>query len=285
MSELVFQAKAKINLTLDITGRREDGYHELKMVMASVCLCDTIILTLTDSPVFSAHNNLSYLPTDGRNLALSAARIFLERTGRADMGADIYLQKHIPVAAGLGGGSSDAAAVLGGLNGHFGDEVDFETLSRWALELGSDVPYCLMGGVALAEGRGEELTPLPPMPKCHVVLCRPPVAVSTRAAFKAISSLRIKGRPDLQGMLDALAQGSLGGVARRLYNVFEEPMALRIKEIAAIHTSLIDGGALGACMSGTGATVYGLFDDGSKAERAYELLKKEYADTFLTESE
>lgn len=285
MSELVFQARAKINLTLDVIVRRDDGYHELKMVLASVGLSDMISLTLLDRPVFFARNSLPYLPSDERNLALKAARVFLERTGRIAMGARIYLQKRIPVAAGLGGGSSDAAAVLNGLNAHFGNEVDFATLSGWALELGSDVPYCLMGGAALAGGRGEALTPLPPMPGCHVVLCRPQVTVSTRAAFRAIAPVRIKRRPDLPGMLNALERGSLNEVARRLYNVFEDPMTERIREIGEIRAAMIDSGALGACMSGTGATVYGLFDELVKAEQAFEILKKEYSDVFLTQSE
>lgn len=282
MTELRFEAMAKINLTLDVIGKRPDGYHELKTVMATVGLADSITLRLLDRPVFEAHNNLPYLPNDRRNLALSAAKLYLDRTGRG-MGAEITLHKRIPVAAGLGGGSADAAAVLNALNRHFGDRVDFATLSKWALELGSDVPYCLRGGVALAEGRGELLTGLPNVPACHVILCRPSVAVSTRDTFKALSSARLKTRPDLGGMLEALRLGDLEGIARRAYNVFEAPMTAKIKEIGEIRSALIDGGALGACMSGSGATVFGIFRDRAAAERTCGALSAVYADTFLAE--
>ncbi len=284
MSTLDIRAHAKINLTLDIVGKRPDGYHELQTVMQSLALCDDLALSLQDTPVFSAGACLPGLPGDTRNLALAAAKLFLTRTGRAETGASIAFTKRIPISAGLGGGSADAAAVLRALNERFGAAVDEPTLMTWALELGSDVPYCLYGKTALAEGRGERLTHLPPLPQCAVLLCKPPFSVSTREAFAGVNVARGRTRPDIRHLREALEKGDLGAVARCMYNVFEAPLALRHLSLGHIRSVMIDGGALGAIMSGSGPTMFGLFDRPGAAKAAFDTLRKEFPTTILTET-
>ena len=279
---LILHAPAKINLSLDVLGRSADGYHDLVMpTHAAEGFCDEIRLRLLDSPVFAAFSNKRNLPRGDRNLAVTAARLFLSKTGRLGMGADIEIIKRIPVSAGLGGGSSDAAAVLSGLNRHFGNEISDGLLREWGLELGSDVPFCLMGGTALVEGRGEKLTSLPPLPFCRILLCRPPTAVSTRAAFAAFKNKPHLRRPDTDGLVKALHKGDLRGVAMRMFNVFEEQVAAGCKDIPEIRAAMTGGGALGVSMSGTGATMFGLFSDEALADAAYTSLKQRYRDTFL----
>ncbi len=274
------RACAKLNLTLDILGKREDGYHDLQMVMQSVDLADT----LTVSPAQGAgrmSTSLSYLPADGRNLAQMAAAAFRQATG-LDCQVDIAIEKHIPVCAGMGGGSSDAAAVLRAMDRLAGTELPLQELARIGAAVGSDVPYCVIGGTALAEGRGERVTPLPALPPCHIVVCKPPFPISTPQLFSQVDVKRIVRRPDTAGLLAALDAGDLAGVARRVYNVFEDVLEPRRRaEIDAIKSTLIDCGALGASMSGSGPTVFGLFDDPSAARMAHDRLARQYADVFL----
>lgn len=278
------RANAKLNLTLDVLGRREDGYHDLRMVMQSVDLCDRLTLERCEGDTLSVRTNLSFLPSDGRNLAAAAARRFFDRTGRRT-GLSIGIQKRIPVCAGMGGGSSDAAAVLRALNELTGAGLGPEELSSIGAEVGSDVPYCVLGGTALAEGRGELLTPLPPLPPCHVVVCKPGFSISTPELFARIDGYRIVHRPDTEGMLAALRRGSLSEAARRVYNVFEDVLGRRqrrtVEEIKAV---LIGEGALGSCMSGTGPAVFGLFQDPVFAQNAAKRLKENFRDTFLCQT-
>lgn len=275
------RAYAKLNLTLDVLGRREDGYHDLCMVMQSVDLCDRLELTPRPDGRITAHTNLSFLPNDDRNLAAMAARQFFAHCGQAG-GLDVEIEKRIPVCAGLAGGSSDAAAVLRGLNELTGVGLTREELAGIGAQVGSDVPYCVMGGTALAEGRGERLTPLPALPACHVVLCKPAFAISTPELFGHIDGCRIAHRPDTEGVLLALEQGDLAQVARRMYNVFEAVLPERqARVVTEIRTALIEEGALGACMSGTGPTVFGLFEEQEAARSAWNRLKESHRDTFL----
>lgn len=275
------QAYAKLNLSLDILRRREDGYHDLQMVMQSISLADTLTITPGAGRM---DTNLSYLPADGRNLAQAAAAAFRAATG-LDIQVDIAIQKHIPVCAGLAGGSSDAAAVLRALNEHTGAGLSPELLAKIGEAVGSDVPYCVLGGTALAEGRGEILTPLDPLPRCHVVVCKPAFSISTPELFRAVDGVRLKCRPDTDGVLSALAAGDLGGVARRMYNVFEDVLPPRQRaEVRSIRSVLVGHGALGANMSGTGPTVFGLFDDPDRARAAWEELRQTYRAAFLTET-
>ena len=272
------QAYAKLNLSLDILRRREDGYHDLQMVMQSISLADTLTITPGAGRM---DTNLSYLPADGRNLAQAAAAAFRAATG-LDIQVDIAIQKHIPVCAGLAGGSSDAAAVLRALNEHTGAGLSPERLAKIGEAVGSDVPYCVLGGTALAEGRGEVLTPLSPLPPCHVAVCKPPFPISTPQLFARVDTKKITRRPDTQGLIAALGRGDLPDVARRMYNVFEDVLEPRRRaQIDAIKAQLID---CGASMTGSGPTVFGLFLDESAAHRAVKALQEQYREVFLAQT-
>ena len=277
------QAHAKLNLSLDVLSRREDGYHDLCMVMQTVELADEITLTEEEQAGIRVCTDLRYLPGDDRNLAAVAARKFWEATECEGKGLSIEIRKAIPVCAGMGGGSADAAAVLHALNDLSGLHLPVERLAQIGEQVGSDVPYCVLGGTALAEGRGERLTPLPALPDCHIVICKPSFPISTPELFSCIDCRKIRCRPDTVGIVAALEAHDLAGVARRLYNVFEDVLTdRRGAEIAEIKNELISGGALGAAMSGTGPTVFGIFDSGDKARGVYRTLKNQYSDTFLS---
>ena len=274
------KAYAKLNLTLDILRRREDGYHDMQMVMQAIDLADELDISPAQGEG-AMSTTLSYLPQDGRNLAQLAAQAFREATG-SDLQVDIAIDKRIPVCAGMAGGSSDAAAVLRAMDALTGAGLSPERLAEIGQAVGSDVPYCVMGGTALAEGRGEILTPLPPLPPCHVVVCKPPFPISTPQLFSRVDVRKIVRRPDTAGLLAALEAGDLVEVARRMYNVFEDVLEPRRQnEICAIKAALIDCGALGASMTGSGPTVFGLFDDQEAAQTAYEQLRGSYQDVFL----
>lgn len=277
-------ARAKLNLSLDVLSRREDGYHDLRMVMQTVQLADEISLTETEGDGVRVSTNLRYLPNDERNLAAVAWRKFREATGWSGKGLSIQIEKHIPVCAGMGGGSSDAAAVLRAVNELSGLRLSSERLAQIGEQVGSDVPYCVLGGTALAEGKGERLTVLPPMPDCSIVICKPGFPISTPELFGNIDCRKIRCRPDTEGIIAALQANDLNGIARRLYNVFEDVLTdRRGAEIAEIKSEMVSGGALGAAMSGTGPTVFGIFDDENKAKHVHQTLKMQYADTFLTQ--
>ncbi len=274
-------ANAKINLTLDILRRREDGYHDMRMVMQAVTLADILTVVPAQGAEGAAVSDLRFLPTGGKNLAQTAAAAFRDATGLGGQ-VDVSIQKRIPVCAGLAGGSADAAAVLRAMNRLTGAELSPLELSKIGERAGSDVPFCVLGGTALAEGRGEVLTPLPPLPPCHIVLCKPPFSVSTPQLFSRVNVRKIVRRPDTAGVVSALEAGDLTGVARRLYNVFEDVLEPRRQaEINEIKSLLIDCGALGASMSGSGPTVFGLFDREDRAQEALERLGESYRDVFL----
>lgn len=282
MSTLTLTAPAKLNLTLDVLGRREDGYHEMKMVMTSVSLADKVTLTIEPGEGVVVSSDLNFLPVDGRNLAVIAAEKLRTATG-ADWGKlTIDLRKSIPVCAGTAGGSSDAAAVLRGLNRLCELRLSGEELARIGQAVGADVPYCVYGGTALAEGLGEKLTPLPALPKCWIVMVKPGFSVSTPELFAKIDGQKIHSRPDTAGMIEALRGNDLPGVARRLFNVFEEVLPPRRRALVEeLKAELVDFGALGACMTGTGSTVFGLFDRLDLAQGAYDALKSCWQETFL----
>ncbi len=293
-------AHAKLNLTLDVLGKRPDGYHDLRMIMQSVELADVLELNYNDTKELRVSTNLHFLPNNEKNLAAQAALRWYEcgvvqEPGKWDMedlkrsfifnGLDITIEKHIPVCAGLAGGSSDAAAVLRALNLMEDTCLSPEVVASIGALVGSDVPYCVMGGTALAEGRGEVLTPLPPLPKCWVVLCKPEFSISTPALFAKIDSVRLRCRPDTQGAIAALEAGDLHGAARRMYNVFEDALPERQRaRVNDIKNALIQCGALGASMSGTGPTAFGLFDDKALAQEAQERLADFGGEVFLTQT-
>lgn len=276
------RAPAKINLSLDVLCRREDGYHDLCMVMQTVSLYDELSFHPLEEPHFFCSNNLAYLPTGDKNLAARAAKLYYE-AARLPGGLKISIRKAIPVGAGLGGGSSDAAAVLRWLNRD--RRLSEQRLHELALQCGSDVPFCLHGGTQLAEGRGEILTPLPSLPPCTVLLCKPQVSISTAAVFGSFSLARKRQRPDTDGILRALREGNVPALARRMYNVLEDGVAAKHRDITIIHKLLIELGALGAVMSGSGPTVFGLFPDKQSAQPAYKALKSRYPETWIATSE
>ena len=287
MSALVrARARAKLNLTLDVLGRREDGYHEMRMVMQSVALADELTLRDGAGEGVRVKSNFGFLPADARNLAAAAALIYWRERGIAPRPLEIELKKTIPVCAGLGGGSSDAAAVLRVLNESAESPLPVEELCRLARDVGADVPYCVMGGTALAEGVGERLTRLPALPVCFAVICKPDFSVSTPELFRQIDAVTLRRRPDTDSVLRALEAGDLAGVARRMYNVFEDVLprrsAAKVEEIKSV---LIRCGALGAVMSGTGSATFGLFEREEEARQAHAELAALYPkETFLTET-
>ena len=275
-ADTTVRARAKINLTLDVTGRREDGYHTVEMVMQSIALHDTVRVTTIHGEkkprgiVLSC--SLPFLPTDERNLAYRAAELFYKETGALLETCEIHIEKRIPVAAGLAGGSTDAAAVLRALN------------ALHTAGLTDDEPFCLRGGTMLAQGIGEELSLLPDMPHCWVVLCKPPFAVPTKEVYQEIDSVDILEHPDNKGMMAALNQGDYEGVCAYLSNVMETVTAAKRRQIGEIKAFLAENGADGTLMSGSGPTVYGLFSDESRAKTAAKMLRRRFADTFLTET-
>ena len=276
-----FLANAKINLTLDILRKREDGYHDLRMVMQSVTLADRLTVVPARGAEGRAVADLRFLPSGGKNLAQVAAAVFREATGLGGE-VDVNIRKLIPVCGGLAGGSADAAAVLHAMNRLTGAGLSTQRLAEIGARAGSDVPFCVLGGTALAEGRGERLTPLPPLPPCCIVICKPPFSVSTSQLFGQVNVRKIVRRPDTAGVLAALDAGDLAGVARRVYNVFEDVLEpRRYREIASIKAMLIDCGALGASMSGSGPSVYGLFEREADAQNACDRLRESWRDVFL----
>ncbi len=277
------RAYGKLNLSLDIVSRRNDGYHDMCMVMQTIDLTDELTLTAQKEDGIQVSTNLRFLPKDDRNLAAKAAKVFQRRIGGDWDGLLIEIEKHIPVCAGMGGGSADAAAVLRSLNQCSLRPMPIDQLSLIGMEIGADVPYCVMGGTALAEGLGERLTPLPSLPSCHIVVCKPAFSISTPELFGNIDCKKIRCRPDTGGILSALQAEDLPGVARRMYNVFEDTLTdRRGSEIQEIKGELLSCGALGASMSGTGPTVFGLFEDLDKAREAFHKLQNRYEDVFLT---
>lgn len=285
MALIQVEAPAKLNLTLDVLGKREDGYHEMKMVMQSVSLVDNLTLTTGPGEGIGLSTNLGFLPLDEHNLAAQAALKLKEATG-ADWGRlDIKLEKQIPVCAGMAGGSSDAAAVLRGLNTLCGLGLTLEELAKVGEKVGSDVPYCVLGGTALAQGRGEVITPLPPLPECYVVLAKPAFPISTPELFAQLDDRKTRRRPDTPGVLKALEEGDLAGVARRMFNIFEEVLPSRRQaQVEELKSELLRCGALGASMTGTGPTVFGLFEEEEGAKEAESTLKNLCRDVFLAKT-
>ena len=278
-------AYAKLNLSLDVTGRREDGYHDMLMVMQTISVSDRIDLELTPEPGIQASCNFHYVPTDGRNLAVRAAEVYLQAAAAAapdrvpqpdEKGVSIRMEKHIPVGAGMAGGSADAAAVLRGMNRLFGSPLNRQQLEELACRVGSDVAFCVAGGTQLAKGRGEILEDLPPLPPCRIVVCKPGFSISTPELFRRLDEVNLRRHPDTAGMLAALGNADLREIGIRMYNVFEDVPDRRMRQAGEIKSVLLDHGALGAMMTGTGSAVFGIFSDAAAAERCAADLKKEH---------
>lgn len=279
MNEITLKANAKINLSLDVVGKFDDGYHSLKTIMLEIPLFDIVTVEKTPSEI-ALSSSLSRLPLGEKNTARRAAVKFFEMAGLSG-GARIHIEKNIPVGSGLGGGSADAAAVLSGLNKVYGEPLSKTALLAAALEIGADVPFCLTGGACLATGRGEELTPLAPMPPAFIVLAKPNFSVSTRRVFQGLSLEQIKTRPDTRGMLKALENGDLVGISVRLYNVLEGVTAKMHQEIEQYKDIFLDSGAIGSVMSGSGPSVFGIFKNGAPAKKAGEKLSEITSEVFV----
>jgi len=276
------EAPAKVNLTLDILGRRPDGYHDMRMVMQTISLCDTVSLAETEGG-FCLKGMEGLIPEGKKTLEQRAAEAFFEAVGRPMPGLEVTLEKRTPAYAGLGGGSADVAALLRLLRELYCPELSTEALERIGFQVGSDMPFCVRGGTALAEGRGERLTDLPPLPACWFVLCKPEFGIPTPELFARVDGGELIHRPDTEGMLRALEQQDLEGVAARLFNVFEAVLPQQYHEVFAIKTKLLELGAMNAAMSGSGPTVFAIFDRQEKAEQAYEVLHAQYPQTYLAQ--
>lgn len=273
MRQMDLKALAKINLGLDVLGRRDDGYHEVRMVMQSIYLYDNVMLERREEPGIELSSNLYYLPDDSGNIAYKAARMLMEEFGLPG-GVRIILEKHIPVAAGMAGGSSNAAAVLFGMNRLFDLGLSRQELMERGVRLGADVPYCIIRGTVLAEGIGEKLTVLPSIPRCAVLIAKPPISVSTRIVYEALDSKEIVKHPDIDGLIQALEEGSLKGVASCMGNVLEDVTIPKYPVIQDIKEEMLLAGALNAMMSGSGPTVFGLFENKVAARRAQERIRR-----------
>ena len=273
MNQIELKALAKINLGLDVLGRRENGYHDVRMVMQSIYLYDEVKIEKTEAPGITLASNLSFLPTGEGNIAYKAAKLLMEEF-HIPAGVRITLNKHIPVAAGLAGGSSNAAAVLFGMNRMFRLGLKQEELMARGVRLGADVPYCIMRGTVLAEGIGEELSVLPAMPKCTVLIAKPPVSVSTKAVYEAFDSKVTKAHPDIDGIIEGLREGNLRKVASCMGNVLEGVTVPMYPVIEDIKQEMLNAGALNAMMSGSGPTVFGLFENRAAAREAQRQIRE-----------
>ena len=273
MDEISLKALAKINLGLDVLGKREDGYHEVRMVMQTIHLYDRVEIKKTRSPHIHVETNLYYLPVNEDNLVYRAAKLMKDEF-QIKEGVRIVLQKFIPVAAGLAGGSSDAAAVLVGMNRIFNLGLKQNKLMELGLKIGADVPFCIMRGTALAERIGEKLTALPPMPKCPVLIAKPAISVSTKAVYEGLKLYDGMEHPDIDGVIEGTQQKDLKGVASHMGNILETVTIPMYPVIEDIKKLMLENGALNAMMSGSGPTVFGLFPNEKEIRRAYEALKQ-----------
>ena len=274
MDKIKLKALGKINLGLDVLGRRPNGYHDVRMVMQTVYLYDQILLEKTDKEGISLETNLFYLPVNENNLAYRAAKMLIDEFTIKE-GVHISLEKHIPVAAGMAGGSSNAAAVLYGMNRLFQLGLTDQELMERGVKLGADVPYCIMRGTVLAEGIGEELTPLPAMPKCHVLLAKPPISVSTQKVYEKLDAQEVTEHPDIDGILLGLQTGDLKKITSSMGNVLENVTITEYPQIERIKDVMKEEGALNAMMSGSGPTVFGIYDDKMLARRAAARIREE----------
>ncbi|SES40722.1 4-(cytidine 5'-diphospho)-2-C-methyl-D-erythritol kinase [Salipaludibacillus aurantiacus] len=267
----VVKAPAKINLTLDVLRKRDDGYHDVEMVMTTVDLADRIHLTLLAEDEIRVEVNKGHVPANKNNLAYQAARLLKDRYP-VKGGVSIYIDKHIPVSAGLAGGSTDAAAVLRGLNDMWSLGLSLEELADIGLEIGSDVPFCVFGGTAVARGRGEDLTFISSPPPCWVVLAKPPAGVSTKDIYQRLN-LDQMNHPDTEAMIQAIETKNFKEICNNLENVMEPATFELAPEVKKIKQRLIQFGAEGTVMSGSGPTVFSLAKTESKAYRLYNGLK------------
>lgn len=272
MDKIGLKAYGKINLALDVVGKREDGYHEVRMIMQTVKMYDYLQIWKRKEKGIVVRTNLSFLPTNENNLVYKAAKIMMDEYG-IEEGVEIRLDKFIPVAAGMGGGSSDAATVLSGINRLFDLGLKKHELMKYGVRIGADVPYCVLRGTCLAEGIGEKLQTLPSMPNCYVAIVKPAINVSTRMVYEKLNANGLTYHPDIDGMIDDIRNNDLYGVAGKLSNVLETVTEKEYPVITKIKECMINDGALNSLMSGSGPTVFGLFENCQDAERTVQNIK------------
>ena len=267
------QAFAKINLGLDVLGKREDGYHEVRMIMQTIRMYDQLDMRKSVEPGIHLTTNKKYIPVDENNLVWRAAKLMMDTCGIIE-GVSIHLHKVIPVAAGMAGGSSDAAATLVGMNRLFHCVLSKEKLMELGVQIGADVPYCVLRGTALAEGIGEKLTVLPPMPDCWILIGKPGISVSTKYVYTTLDLNTDTVHPDIDGMKKALEDGNLYGITERMGNVLQDVTIPAYPEVERIKEQMKALGAVNAMMSGSGPTVFGIFDNEEKAQKACQKLRE-----------
>ncbi len=269
MDSLWINAPAKINLGLDVVRKREDGYHEVKMIMQSIRLFDRLTLTKSRTPGIHLSTNLNFLPVNEDNLVYKSARLLMDEFG-IDDGLDIHLDKRIPVAAGMAGGSTDAASCMLALNRLFHLKLSNEELMKRGVTLGADIPYCIMKGTALSEGIGEILSPLPNAPDCYVLIAKPGFHVSTKFVYSNLKLDETTKHPDIDHMIGCIRKNDLYGLCSSMANILETVTIPEHPEIENIKNTMLENGAIGSLMSGSGPTVFGIFDDLDKAKSAKE---------------
>ncbi len=275
MKQIKLNARGKINITLDVLRKREDGYHDLSMIMQTVNLCDNISISTTDTGIIEMTSNYSWLPCDERNLVYRAAALMREKYNIKE-GLKIHLYKNIPVAAGMAGGSSDCAATLVGIRNMLKIKASDDELMVLGKTLGADVPYCILRGTALAEGIGEKLTQLPPFPDSILLIAKPPINVSTAAVFGSFDLNNVDKHPDNEKMIELIKNKDLQGICDNMCNVLESVTVKNYPIIDTIKRAMMDKGAMGALMSGSGPTVFGFFENYDKALNALKFIRTKH---------
>lgn len=281
MTTLYESAFAKLNLTLDVLGKRKDGYHNLQSVMQTISIRDDVEIDVGTGKPWKLLCSLEGIPTDETNLAWKAAKVYCDAMGKDPGGLEIRILKRIPSGAGLGGGSADAAAVLRALNRHYGEPLSILALAELGAQVGSDVPFCTIGGTAMVEGRGESLRKLPDMPDCVFVVCKPDFSVSTPELYRKIDEVAIAHHPDNRAMESALLAGDLGAVAENVYNVFDPVVTAEHLELNYIKSICHSYGALNQQMTGSGSAVFAVMSEFEYAAVVCNMLKENYPQLFI----
>ena len=281
MTTLYEYAYAKLNLTLDVLDKRADGYHNIKTVMQTVSVRDDIEIDIGTGKEWTLSCNIEGVPEDSRNLAWKAAEIYCKTMDKEPDGLHIRITKRIPMGAGMAGGSADAAAVLRALNDYYGNPLSILALAELGASVGSDVPFCVIGGTAVAEGRGERLRKLPNMPDCFIVVCKPEFSISTPELYRKLDESVIGKRPDHQAMESAILSGNIAGVAENLYNVFDPVVTKEHLELNYIKSIFNSYGSLGQQMTGSGSAVFAILDSFEYAAVVCNMLKDNYPQVFI----
>ena len=281
MTTLYEGAYAKLNLTLDVLGKRDDGYHDLQSVMQTISVRDDVEIDVGTGKPWKLLCSQEGIPTDESNLAMKAARVYCDAMNKDPQGLEIRILKRIPTGAGMGGGSADAAAVLRALNRHYGYPLSLPALAELGARVGSDVPFCTIGGTAMVEGRGERVRKLPDMPDCVFVVCKPDFSVSTPELYRKLDTVAIARRPDNQAMENAIFMGDLGAVAEQVYNVFDPVVTEAHLELNYIKSICHSYGALNQQMTGSGSAVFAIMAEFEHAAVVCDMLKANYSQIYI----